>query len=270
MINNKIAEFLGWHLGDGCISITKKHREYALTGDIKEELQFYQEIIVPTLNDLFKNLLIKPIILKKYSSIGVCGVYIFNKKFIEYLIKEFNLNPGKKINIEVPKLLKTDEQKKSFLRGLFDTDGSIYFCKSNYKTKTFSFYSAFHYKPKIKLATISKPLIEQVFQMLTKMGFNPRTYKPIKQRKQDNIMYCVVLDTKSDTKKWITEIGFKSSKHLTKIQIWQKFGFCPAKTTLSQRNEILLESLNPLIFYPNYQNLILTEIKPKLGNWHQF
>ena len=39
-----------------------------------------------------------------------------------------------------------------------DTDGSIYFCKSNVKTKKESLFRIFHYKPKIKLATISKKL----------------------------------------------------------------------------------------------------------------
>ena len=40
-----IAEFLGWHVGDGCLSITKRHYEYTLTGDITEEYPFYKEVI---------------------------------------------------------------------------------------------------------------------------------------------------------------------------------------------------------------------------------
>ena len=102
------------------------------------------------------------------------------------------------------------------------------------------------------------------------MGFTPRVYKPNRQREKENIIYGVVLDTKRDTKKWIKEIGFKSSKHLTKIEVWQKFGFCPAKTKLSQRNEIIEGTLDPLPFYPKCQIKDLQKIKHELGDWHNF
>lgn len=36
IISNQLAEFIGWHLGDGCISITKRYSEFTLTGDLKE------------------------------------------------------------------------------------------------------------------------------------------------------------------------------------------------------------------------------------------
>ena len=36
----ELAEFLGWHVGDGCISINKRRHQYTLTGDIVEEYPF--------------------------------------------------------------------------------------------------------------------------------------------------------------------------------------------------------------------------------------
>ena len=56
----EIAEFLGWHMGDGCISITDRYSEYALTGDIVEEYPFYCDIVVPVFNRLFNSYLKKP------------------------------------------------------------------------------------------------------------------------------------------------------------------------------------------------------------------
>ena len=41
MVSLKEAEFLGWYMGDGCISITNKYYEFAFSGDIKEEFIFY-------------------------------------------------------------------------------------------------------------------------------------------------------------------------------------------------------------------------------------
>lgn len=244
-----IAEFLGWHLGDGCISINKSYHEYALTGDLTEEYQFYKDVIYPTFYTLFKNKLKKNPKLKKYNSVGVCGIYVFDKNFVNFLQENFDLSSGKKINIKVPKILKTREQKKCFLRGLFDTDGSIFFCRSNVKTKKPSIYNYFHYKPKIKLATISKQLIEEVHTILTSLGYAPRLYKPRKQRSRENYIYSVVLDLKQDTLKWITDIGFKNVKHQTKVEIWKRYGFCPPYTKLKQRFKILKGELNPLTFY---------------------
>lgn len=250
-----ISEFLGWHLGDGCISINNRYSEYTLTGDIIEEYPFYKDIILPKFNKIFKKELKKPVQLKKYKSVGVCGIYIFNKKFISFLQKKYNLTHGKKINISVPDIIRTKEQKINFLRGLFDTDGSIYFCKSNFKTKNYSFYNNFHYKPKIQLGTISKNLMDQVYKILIELNFSPRYYKPRKQRENENIMYIIVLDLNKDAKRWITEIGFKNMKHISKIKVWKKFGFVPPRTTLSERNKLLNGDINPMKFYSNYNHI---------------
>jgi len=258
---DQVAEFLGWHLGDGCISINKRYSEYTLTGDLREECHFYENIILPVFNKIFQNKLLKPAILKKYKSNGVCGIYVFDKNFVKWLQRKYKLTVGKKINNTMPEVIKTDKQKISFLRGLFDTDGSIYFCKSNVKTKKESLCNFFHYKPKIKLATISKPLIKQIHKLLVEMEFHPRFRKPTRQRENENTMYGVVLYRKSDTQKWINEISFKNIKHLTKVQIWKKFGFCPAHTKISQRVAILNGNLNPLTFYPSCPRTLLEKIK---------
>jgi intein/homing endonuclease len=255
-----IAEFLGWHLGDGCISITNKYAEFALTGDIVEEYPFYNDVVVPSFNRLFREHLTKQANLKKYKSTGVCGLYVFDSAFVSMLQSKFNLPSGKKLTIKVPKIIKTQEQKKDFLRGIFDTDGSIYFCKSNYKTKNESLFTKFHYKPKIKLATIAKNVMEEVYNMLVDLGFDPRVYTPRKQRENENYMYPVVLDRTADTNKWIEEIGFRNVKHSTKVQIWRQFGFCPPFTTLKQRKLIIQQILSPLEFYPDHQEINLTII----------
>ncbi|MEK6938174.1 MAG: hypothetical protein AABX04_03970 [Nanoarchaeota archaeon] len=259
-----LAEFLGWHVGDGCISITSRYSEYALTGDLSEELLFYEEIVVPTFNKIFNKHLKKNISLKKYKSTGVCGIYVFDHKFIQFLQKSCDLRSGKKINISIPKVIHSLEEKKRFLRGLFDTDGSIYFCNSLVKTKGDSLYTIFHYKPKIKLATISEILIRQVKETLLSLGYSPRSYSPMKQRECDNYIYSVVLDINKDVIRWIKEIGFKNPKHKTKIELWEKFGFCPPKTTIAQRFMILDKKLNPLSFYTNGNNIPLDEIKKRL------
>ena len=50
---SEVAEFLGWHIGDGCISINNRYSEYALAGDLIEEYPFYNNIVLPAFNKLF-------------------------------------------------------------------------------------------------------------------------------------------------------------------------------------------------------------------------
>src|SRR3989344_2071066 len=234
-INEEICEFLGWHIGDGCI--TKKRYKYALTGDIIEEYDFYKNVIIPTFNKIFKEYLRQPITIKSYKSVGVCGIYLSNKSFILHLQREFDLPAGKKTNIKIPVCI---------------------------ETKKPSPYATFHYKPKIKLATISEELNLGVYEMLLGLGFSPRLYNPRKQRENEQTIYAVVLDKTADVKKWTDEIGFRSVKHSSKIAIWKKYGFVPPKTTLQKRFKILNEETNPLDYYPSNDIFSLEGIKKKL------
>ncbi len=263
--SNSIAEFLGWHLGDGCLSARKGKLQFSLTGDISEEKTFYTKEILPSMNKSFKRQLKQPFVLKYYKSVGVCGIYTSNKKFTSYLIRNFNLNVGKKKDISVPEYVKTSLQKKNFLRGLFDTDGSIYFCKSYVRRKTLTPYNIFHYIPKMKLATISKGLISDTYKMLLDLGFSPRIQKPIQQRKNELPIHSVVLDTKKDILKWLREVGFRNFKHKTKVEIWEKFGFCPPNTNLETRLKILSNKINPLVFYKGYSKEQLETFLKQIG-----
>ena len=247
-MNEEIAEFLGWYFGDGCLSTKNGKFQFFLTGDLKEELEFYNNIIIPRFNQLFGSELKSPVKIRKYSSVGVCGIYVFQKDFVKNLQKKYNLLGGKKINVNLPRL-KTKEQKKCFLRGLFDTDGSIYFGRSHFKTKNPTFCTQFHYKPTIKLATISKEIIDYVYILLKELGFSPRLYKPTKQRPHENTIYPIVLNLKEDVNRWIDEVGFLNPKHNTKVRLWKTFGFCPPYTTIKERVQMLNGKISPRTYY---------------------
>lgn len=227
-----------------------------MTGDLREELSFYETTIIPAFNELFCDQLKMKAELRKYPSVGVCGVYVFDRNTVTYIKKKFNLIGGKKLKVRIPNF-KTKDQKKHFLRGLYDTDGSIYFCKSNVKTKSPTFCNTFHYKPKIRVATISKDLMRYAYHTLRESGVSPHYYTPQRQRPNENIMYSVVLDRTEDVKKWINNIGFKSPKHKTKIKVWNKFGYCPPFTTLGQRVRILNGKIDPFdLMKPKKNNFI--------------
>jgi len=129
---------------------------------------------------------------------------------------------------------------KKFLRGLFDTDGCIYFDK-NYSAK-----NPINNVPIILLGSVSKNLIEDVYNSLIRLGLHPVYQKPYKGKRDKNIFYRVRIYRREDIKFFINKIGFKNPKHYTKWQVFNKLGVCPSFTNLKQRKNILLSNSKDL------------------------
>ena len=240
-IDEDLAELFGIHIGDGCISENNRYSEYYLGGDLIEEREYHDNWVGPLFNKKIMNPLFgKNVNYKEHPKIGIYGFHIFDKKLVDFF-RDFDICIGSKINVGIPRIILNDKKLlKRFIRGLFDTDGTIYFEKS---------YTSKHLKnnhPIIKLGTVSKNLAEDVYKSLKIFGLNPKMKNPYKGKKDKNIVHSVILYRKNDIYYFINEIGFKNPKHYTKWQVYKKFGFCPPKTTLKQRKDMLL---------PNSKNL---------------
>ena len=119
------------------------------------------------------------------------------------------------------------------IRGLFDTDGSLYFEKNRSAKKPENKV------PNIKIGTTSKGLSRQLIKILSKLGYHPRCKNPFRGKRDKNQVYSVLIYRKGDIKKWIKEIGFRNPKHYTKWLVFKKLGYCPPYTTIAERKEIL-------------------------------
>lgn len=229
----KMAELCGMHMGDGCISITKKYREYALLGDMVEEKTFYDNYVVPLFNrELAVPLTGIKINPKKYEKMGVYGIITFKREIVEAFLR-MGFKPGSKLKQEIPKLIlkSTEECKKAFLRGLFDTDGTIYFEK-NYTRK-----NSGHIRPKIKIGLVSKKTINQLEFMVEEFGFSPMEKKEYKGKRDKNPIYSFVIHRKGDIKKWIGETGSNSEKHKTKSRFGENMDFVLLTQLLKREKE---------------------------------
>ncbi len=236
-MNNKEAlfELFGIYVGDGCLSVNKRYKELAILGDINEEFEYHKDYVIPLFNKtVFIPLTGKPIEGKHCKTMGVYGIITFEKKVVDYFIS-FGFKPGPKTNIKLPSIITESDKslQKHFLRGLFDTDGSIYFEK-NYSSK-----SNKNLRPKIKISTVSRKMKNQILAMLRNFDMNPMDKIPYKGKRDKNINYEIVIHRKKDLESFIKNIGFSSSKHKTKINVWKKLGYCPPKTTISEREKIL-------------------------------
>lgn len=233
-IDEDLAEILGIHIGDGCISENKKYSEYYLGGDLNEEKEYHDNWVKPLFDKkIMIPLFNKEVIYKEHPKVGIYGFYIFNKKLVNFF-KNLGIKSGSKINIAIPnKIIKDKKLTLRFLRGLFDTDGCIYFDKNR------SAKNPRNDRPTITLGTVSKNLSAQVFDLLKKLGLHPRMKKPYKGKRDKNNIYTILVYRKSDIEFFIKKIGFKNPKHYSKWLIFRKFGYCPPKTTFKEREKIL-------------------------------
>jgi len=239
-IDEDLAEILGAHIGDGCISRTQRYAEYYLGGDITEEREYHDKWIGPLFNrKIAIPLLNKKVNYKAHPKVGIYGFHIFDERLVKFF-EDLGIRSGSKINIRIPnKIMLNKNLLTRFLRGLFDTDGNIYFDKNR------SAKSPKNDRPVIKLGTVSKYLANDVFESLKSLGLHPRMKKPYQGKRDKNLVYTVLLYRMADVKYYIKEISFKNNKHMTKWQVYTKFGVCPPKTNLSQRKAMLL---NPKLF----------------------
>jgi hypothetical protein len=198
-ITPELAEEIGMHYGDGFLS--SKRFTYRLKGNMKDEVQYYQDYIKP----LFKKLYNTEVNLKRYQT--TYGFELYSQAICEFKIKTMGIKPGNKQYIDFPECLKVNNLSilSSFLRGLFDTDGSIYF-KTNYGYQK--------YYPSISLELFSKKIIAEVEKILTMMGFNPKTYFNGNKGR-------IYLNGINSLKRYEKLIGWSSPKNLNKVKMWK-------------------------------------------------
>ena len=189
-ITSELAEEIGIHLGDGCLS---KNRNYFSVKTNKKE-DGYMRYLFQLYKKLY-NLDLKLMVLP-----SVVGFEIYSKALCEFKNKVLGLPYGEKIHrIKVPKSILDTKNKEVYyalLRGLFDTDGCICIVKRNNKDY-----------PIISLCIKSKKLILQVNDILKRLGYIPF------HNKQSIVLSGIVM-----FKKWVREIGSNNPKNIKKLR----------------------------------------------------
>ena len=195
----ELAEEVGMHFGDGFLS--DKRYEYRLKGNPKDEKEYYQSYIKP----LFKKLFNIEINLKDFKT--SYGFELKSRAIWEFKTKVIGIKSGNKYNLYVPETIKVNsiEILSAFIRGLFDTDGTICF-KSKYGYK--------NYYPTIEITLFSKKVIKEVMEILNMLGFEPKVSTT---RGYERIS----LNGISRFKKYEQLIGWSSPKNLNKVNEWK-------------------------------------------------
>ena len=245
--NRNTAELVGLSCGDGGLTYRSgsKRVKFQLRGHLIEDRDHYDNYIIP----LFNKEIMYPLFSR---DVGI----VFNKRINFYGLSVESVNIEKPLNylgipsgvkeeLSIPRWIRDNKRYLlNFLRGFFDTDGSI-FCQRNYSIRD----NILHTQIRIQLACVSKDLMKEIYEILKEWGFKCLYQKYVPLNKNWKTSYVVKICGGIQVNKWMKEIGSKNPKHLTKYSIWKTFGFCPPYTSLELRKKILKKEISPYSCY---------------------
>ena len=189
-----LAELTGIVLGDG--GITSSQLKITLNKETESE---YIEYVCKLLHLLFKE---KP---GKFfyggKQIKVCNICLNGVNLIKFLAK-IGLKPGNKVKNQVCVPFWIIDKRVYYipcLRGLVDTDGSVY--SHRHTTKGFK---CFNYG--LTFGNHSQPLLDFAYKVLLKEGFTPKRTK-----------FGVYLYRQEEVKRYFDIIGTHSEHHLRSL-----------------------------------------------------
>jgi len=240
-----LAEVCGIHAGDGYMRKRKSGYELEISGGFDEK-EYYDSHVVPLFEKVF-NIQIKP---QYFKTKFTYGFRVCQKEVCE-ILHACGFPFGKKtFTVSVPKQILESRNLDiiyRFLRGVFDTDGTL-----SFKRRNGSGYRKIHTKrhtlPIVQFACCSNKLSEGISKLLIQTGFH-FSFGKRQPKENRGLMYNVTLQGDQDMLIWLSNIGFKNTTKLNRFLIWQKYGFCPSWLSLADQKRILAEEIDPNTFY---------------------
>jgi len=195
-LNEGVAELIGALLGDGYIYQKNRKYQIGFVGSPLTDKEYFELLKRLILTEWNKEAKIK------FRERGLRMV-INSKEICNFLINDLEIphGEGKCEKIKIPnKLLDDWKLTKCVIRGLVDTDGSVFVARKPGVEKY----------PSIEITTTSKELAYQLREILIKQGFRVANIWESKSKTSRRIVYRVPLNGKENIKKWINEIGFSN------------------------------------------------------------
>jgi DNA-binding transcriptional regulator WhiA len=177
-LNNSVAEILGVLNGDGHLS------------SINYEISVVGSSLEIDYSDYLKKLFEKNLGLKFIIDLDKTRYKLrtYSKKMVEYLGQEYGLPKGKKLGkLKIPRqIMGSREFLVSYLRGLYDTDGTFYIRRKK--------------DPAIEISSADINFLKQVRKALTSLGFHANvnsTHVSIYNKEDINNFFKIVQPAKS-------------------------------------------------------------------------
>lgn len=204
-LNEKFAEFIGALAGDGHMNKITYEISISMDQDLDKE---YSKHIISLYKQLFG------IKARKYTQIEYNKVkcFAYSKELVNNLSNTYAIPVGKKKgNLRIPKQIKKNKSLlRTYIRGLFDTDGSIHR----------------HHPKTAMLGIISRDpaFIKDVKQALTKLNFTSSL--------SNKNLYIY---KKKEIDRFFKEIQPSNAKHRYKYSYYKRYGRVPLTKELVKR-----------------------------------
>lgn len=201
----ELAEFCGIMLGDGHLG----RHQLSITINIKTDAHY-----VPYVQSLVESLFQYRPPRTQVKDGSVVDLYLTSTDLMKKL-RNVGLYSSNKVKdqVGIPEwIFAGSEFQKRFVRGFFDTDGSIYLLK--------------HFNaPQMLFKNKSIPLLDGTRQILLDLGFHPSRVSG----------FSVYLTRRRDIERYVAEIGFGNTKHLERAR---RFGVQSAWGVVRERTAV--------------------------------
>ncbi|KXB06927.1 hypothetical protein AKJ52_01295 [candidate division MSBL1 archaeon SCGC-AAA382C18] len=213
-VTGDVAEIAGALAGDGHLHhyLGRDYR-VSIEGDPEKDREWYDEHLTKLLKEVH-NLEVEMRI-RSTEDYKVYGFQVGSKAIFQFYTNVLGLPSGeKKEKLKVPNsILKDEELFCRFVRGLFDTDGSLYIEDKGGRNY-----------PRIQIQLASRKIIEQLDTNLDELGFVTQTNFDVEshggpqQRDKPSTMHQLRLNGRGNLSHWLELIGFKNpTRHRSKL-----------------------------------------------------
>ena len=192
----ELAKFIGIMLGDGGI---RSKYQLTISFNYKTDREF-AEYVTRLIKRLFA---VEHIISKRKDSLGA-DIIISSASVIDFLLKQ-GLKAGNKIKnqVDIPAWIKRNmEFQKACLRGLVDTDGSLYCHKYKVNNKWYEYL-------KLDFTSCSEPLLRSAYGILSNLGIKA-SLKGVH----------ITVSAKTEVNRYLATVGSSNTKFLDR---WKRF-----------------------------------------------
>lgn len=198
-LTEDICEFLGAFAGDGFTNKYNRHYFTGFAGDRRYDWDYYQTKIIPIAKKYFN--IEKQTIREKDNSMWVT----FHCKLLHELITgRFAMPAGEKWNkVLVPLEIMEGkiEHKAAFVRGIFDSDGCVFFDKRTIYKEPYM---------RVDITMVNVPILTQLNQILNELSIESKVLGNGKH---------LQITSKKDVRKFFEKIGSSNERHRTKIRL---------------------------------------------------
>lgn len=198
-LDKALCELIGAFIGDGFTNQYRTSYVFQITGDAKLDKVYYLKVLVPIIKKMSSSS--NPIISVIDNTMRLT---INSKELFLLFTKRFKFIPGKKVySVKIPEEIINSgrvELLNACIRGIFDTDGTVFFDKRIAYKQPYV---------RIGLHMKSKGLIRQVQAQLNKQGINAKVTKNVELLQINGVASC---------SKFMEKVGFSNPRHLVKIR----------------------------------------------------